>query len=177
MARRGKNGALNEREQRFVEEYIIDLNGAGAAARAGYSKKTARVRASQLLANANVAAAVDAALKARSERTKVTADRVLLEAQRLAFSDITQLFDEQGRFKRMSDWPEDARAAVAGIEFTKRNLTAGDGEQEDVVKVKHWDKSRPLEMLFKHLGLLTDKVDHSGEVAFRWLTDEESDEA
>jgi hypothetical protein len=42
---------------------------------------------------------------------------------------------------------------------TKRNLTAGDGQQEDVVKVKLWDKPKNLEMLSKHLGLLIERID------------------
>ena len=58
---------LNPRQQRFVDQYIIDLNGTQAAIRAGYSPRTANEQASRLLAHANVRAAVDA-------RTKVLAD-------------------------------------------------------------------------------------------------------
>lgn len=58
---------LNPRQQRFVDQYIIDLNGTQAAIRAGYSPRTANEQASRLLAHASVRAAVDA-------RTKVLAD-------------------------------------------------------------------------------------------------------
>ena len=43
---------LNPKQQRFVDEYLIDLNGKQAAIRAGYSEKTAEVQASRLLSNA-----------------------------------------------------------------------------------------------------------------------------
>ena len=52
----------------------------------------------------------------------------------------------------MKDWPRWAAAAVSSLEVTKRNLVVGDGEQEDVVKIRLWDKTRNLENLLKHLG-------------------------
>ena len=42
---------LSEQRQRFVDEYLIDLNGTQAAIRAGYSVKTAQEQASRLLSN------------------------------------------------------------------------------------------------------------------------------
>ena len=86
-------------------------------------------------------------------------DRALREAARLAYSDVRELFDEQGRLKPIKDLPDHIAAAVGSIEVLKRNLTAGDDQQEDVVKIRLWDKPKNLEMLFKHLGLLVDKLD------------------
>ncbi len=86
-------------------------------------------------------------------------DRALREAARLAYSDIRQLYDEKGRLKPMKDWPDDLAAAIGGVEFVRRNVEGGDGHQDDVIKIKAWDKPKALEMLFKHLGLLTEKLD------------------
>ena len=72
------------KRQRFVQEYIIDLNGTQAAIRAGYSARTANEQASRLLADASVRAAVDAGLKERSQRVQVTADDVARETWALA---------------------------------------------------------------------------------------------
>ena len=47
---------------------------------------------------------------------------------------------------------------MSSLEVTKRNLVVGDGEQEDVVKIRLWDKTRNLENLLKHLGLLKDQL-------------------
>lgn len=79
--------ALTEKQKRFVEEYIIDLNGAQAAIRAGYSPKTACCIASENLAKPAIQAALQQAIQERSKRTEVTADRVLEELAAVAFAD------------------------------------------------------------------------------------------
>ena len=84
----------------------------------------------------------------------VDPQRVLREAALIAYSDIRTLLDEQGQLLPASKWPDAVAAAVSGIEVTKRNLTAGDGAQEDVVKVKLWDKMKAIELLMRHLQLL-----------------------
>ncbi len=69
--------ALTAKQERFVAEYLIDLNATQAAIRAGYSEKTAEQQGSRLLSNAKVAAAIAEAQTKRSERTEVTQDYVL----------------------------------------------------------------------------------------------------
>src|SRR4051794_41809085 len=78
---------LNDRQACFVAEYLVDLNATQAAIRAGYSARTANEQAARLLANVSVAAAIAEAQAARSRRTEVTADRVMLELARVAFGD------------------------------------------------------------------------------------------
>ena len=71
---------LTPKRRRFVEEYLIDLNGAGAYVRAGYTAKNgnvAAVEASRLLSNPNIEVAIEEATAARSERTGITQDYVL----------------------------------------------------------------------------------------------------
>lgn len=99
-------------------------------------------------------------------------DRALREAARLAYADLRELFDEQGRMKPIKDWPDELAAAVGSVEVVKRNIDSGDGQTDDVIKLKVWDKPKALEMLFKHLGLLTERVDHQGEVRLRWMESE-----
>ena len=81
-------------------------------------------------------------------------DRTLREAARLAFSDVRELFDADGRLRAVKDWPDHIAAAVSSVEILKRNVTAGDGIQEDVHKVKLWDKPKNIEALMRHLKLL-----------------------
>ena len=61
---------LTPKQQRFVEEYLIDLNATQAAIRSGYSEKTAQERSSRLLSNVMVQAAIQEAQSKRAERTK-----------------------------------------------------------------------------------------------------------
>jgi len=86
-------------------------------------------------------------------------DRVLREAARLAYSDVRELFDEQGKLVPIRMWTDGAAAAVAGVEIVKRNVDSHDGKTDDVIKFKTWDKGRALELLFKHLGLIRERVD------------------
>ena len=82
---------LSPRAQRFVDEYLIDLNATQAAIRAGYSAATAQEQSSRLLSNVMVQQAVSAARKAQQERTQVEADKVVLEAWNIMTADPREL--------------------------------------------------------------------------------------
>lgn len=82
---------LNERQKRFVEEYLVDLNGAQAAIRAGYSAKTARHIAAENLAKPNIQAAIAEGRRKQQERTEISADRVLREAWNQVTADAREL--------------------------------------------------------------------------------------
>ena len=79
--------ALTPRQQRFVDEYLVDLNATQAAVRAGYSKRTAEQQGPRLLGNVGVAAAIAARMKVRSERLDIQADNVLQAIAKIAFAD------------------------------------------------------------------------------------------
>lgn len=95
-------------------------------------------------------------------------DRALREAAALSYSDVRQLFNAQGQLLPVKEWPDSIAAAVASVEVVKKNLTTGDDKVDDVIKIRLWDKPKPLEMLFKHLGLLVEKVEHRGSIAITW---------
>ena len=154
--------ALTGKQQRFVAEYLVDLNATQAAIRAGYSAKTAFQMGAENLRKPKIAALVAEAQSARAERTEVTQDRVLTELARIGFGDIRQLFDESGRLLRPEEWPDAAAAAVASIEVVTREV--GKGDVEHVAKIRAWDKPRALEMAGKHLGMFRERMDVSGEL-------------
>ena len=68
---------LTPKQQRFVEEYLIDLNATQSAIRAGYSEKTAQEQSSRLLSNVMIQEAVQKAKNKLSERTELTVDMVV----------------------------------------------------------------------------------------------------
>jgi phage terminase small subunit len=82
------------------------------------------------------------------------------------------LFDEQGNLRPIHSLPDDAAAMVGGIEVIKKNAAAGDGVIDTVHKVKVVDPVKALEMLAKHFGILTEKVEHSGALSITWQTSE-----
>ena len=75
---------LTPKQARFVQEYLIDLNAAQAAIRAGYSAKTARVIGHENLTKPDIAAAIKKAMAERAERTELTADWVVDELRKIA---------------------------------------------------------------------------------------------
>src|SRR3546814_19526090 len=120
---------LDARERRFVEEYLIDLDPKRAAEAAGYRATVAASKAYQWVSNGKVKPhvfeAIRAATEKREKRTEITADRVLQEIAKLAFSDLRACFDESGRLKRPEDLSDESAAALASIEVVTRNMGAG----------------------------------------------------
>ncbi|OBX06194.1 terminase small subunit [Gallibacterium genomosp. 3] len=72
---------LTDKQQRFIEEYLIDLNATQAAIRAGYSEKTARQIGNRMLTNVDIQEAIALAQNNRSQRTEITQDKVLTDLQ------------------------------------------------------------------------------------------------
>lgn len=155
---------MNDKQIRFVAEYLIDLNATKAAIRAGYSEQTARQQGSDLLSVPDIADAIAAGKAKQLAKAELTAARVLEEMRRLAFSDVRRLFDEAGNLKSVHTLDDDEAAAIASIEIVKKNLAAGDGQTDTVHKLKVWDKSKNLENLAKHFALLTEQVHHTGQL-------------
>jgi phage terminase small subunit len=161
---------LTNKQKRFVEEYLVDLNATQAAIRAGYSQRTAYAIGQENLKKPEIASAIQAAMDARSKRVEVRQDDVLRELVRIATCDIAQAFDEEGRLRPLHEIPEDVRRAIAGVETVERTLSAGqqgedDEEVEEVAvvqrvrKIKFWDKPKTLELLGRHLKMFTDKLE------------------
>lgn len=84
---------LTEKQKRFGDEYLIDLNGTQAAIRAGYSVKTAKAIAAENLTKPAVVAYIQAAMDARAERTQITQDQVLRRWHQIAFADANDLIE------------------------------------------------------------------------------------
>lgn len=140
---------LKPREQKLVEEYLVDLRGKEAAMRAGYRPSTAHC-SFKMLRRPHVAAAIAEAMAARARRTQITADRVLREYARIAFADIrsftTKETGGERSLKAVADLSDDEAAAVSEI----APVGKGNG-----VKLKLHDKKHALDAIARHLGLFT----------------------
>lgn len=152
---------LLPRHQRFVEEYLVDLNGFQAVIRAGYSANGAEVQAHRLLNNVRIAAAIETAKAQRATRVGVTQESVLTEMSLLANSSIEHYFvDELGNLKATPDAPAGAMRAVQSVKKTTR--FDKEGNLTIVVEFKLWDKPGPLKLMGRHTGLFPDKVEVTG---------------
>jgi phage terminase small subunit len=154
--------ALTAKQQRFVEEYLCDLNATQAALRAGYSAKTAHVIGHENLRKPEIRGAVDEAMKARSERVEVTADRVLEEYAKLAFVNMMDFIELQPDGYALIDLSRLTRDQAAAIqEFTTDEYVEGTGEDARKVKkikFKLVDKKSALDSCARHLGMFNDKL-------------------
>src|SRR4051794_17846978 len=152
---------LNERQARFVAEYLVDLNATQAAIRAGYSTATASQIGSRLLGNVKVAAAIAEAQAARSRRTEVTADRVVLELARVAFGDPRRVMSwglGGVKLRPSAELADEEAAIVAEVAET----TTKEGGS---LRVKTVDKLGALRLLGQHLGMFAEKVDMRATVS------------
>lgn len=146
---------LTARQARFVEEYLIDLNASQAAVRAGYTGDPNTV-GPRLLADVGVRSLVDKAIARRSESVGVTAERVLLELERLALFDIRKIFNSDGTLKRVIDLDDDTAAAIMSVEMVEIGT---DGQLAISKKFKAADKKGALELMMRHKGMLNDKLE------------------
>ncbi len=158
---------LTNKQQRFCEEYLIDLNATQSAIRAGYSKKTAYIIGHENLNKPNIEKYITKLMKKREDRTEITADMVIKELALLAFSDTGNLF-ENNSLKHISDLPSDVTRTLQ--EVTSRVERTGSGEDTeyaDIIKVKSYDKKGALDSLGKHFGIFEkDNNQTKTEIAF-----------
>lgn len=89
---------LTEKQKRFVDEYLIDLNATQAAIRAGYSEKSASRIAVELLNKTQVSDALQKAIGERSQRTEITQDRVVDELGKVAFAEAADYTDAELKY-------------------------------------------------------------------------------
>lgn len=159
---------LTDKQQAFVNEYLVDLNATQAATRAGYSEKTAQQVGSENLSKPVIAEAIQKAFADRAERTQLTADRILAEIMKLAFINPKHLYDDEGNLKPIHELSDDVACAIAAVDVGETKVALGKEDdsviQTCVKKIKFWDKRASLELLGKHLKLFTDKVEHTGNI-------------
>lgn len=153
---------LTPRRAAFVQEYLIDNNGAAAAVRAGFASASASQEAARLLADVNVAAHVARAQAQRASRVGVTQDSVLHEMSMLANSSIEHYeVDFAGNLRPAAGAPDGAMRAVQSVKKTMR--IDKDDNMTVVVEFKLWDKPSTLKLMGRHIGLFPDRMEHTGK--------------
>ena len=162
---------LTPKQELFCQEYLVDLNATKAAERAKYSKKTAYSQGQRLLKNVEIQKRIAELKEKREERTKVTQDRVVKELALLGFSDLSNYIDIDSdtgaiRAKGFEDMPGETSRALQSIQEDRVIKEDAGGEKTtvyDKVKFKMHDKIRALEILARHLGMLVERHEVTGE--------------
>lgn len=178
---------MTERQKRFCNEYLIDLNVTQAAIRAGYTPKYANKKAYELLDKSEIKEYLDKKMKNREQRTEITQDKVVNELAAIAFSNASDFFkvidktvtvggsivlDDEGNPRTYKD-----------VEFVNtdklseanKKVISSIKQGSNGLEIKLNDKLKALELLGKHLGMFKDKVELSGNVnnPFEGITTEQ----
>jgi len=144
---------LTPKQTRFVAEFLIDLNAAGAARRAGFTGKRSDQAGYELLT------AIAFGKARQLDTAELSAARVLEELRRLAFVNVRDFFDPVTKdAKHPTELTNEQGACLAGFEVLIKNAKAGDGITDTIHKFKLWDKVHSLELLAKHFELLVERV-------------------
>ena len=166
---------LTAKQQRFCDEYLIDLNATQAAIRAGYSEKNADKIGHELLGKTRVSEYIAERKADRIERTEITQDMVLRELANIAFSnaaDYASVIEKQAMVEVEGNMIPvlDENGDPVMYRTVEPTLTEDLTEEQkralavikkgrDGFEVKPYDKVRALELLGKHLGMWTEKVE------------------
>ena len=163
---------LTPKQEMFCKEYLIDLNATQAAIRAGYSEKTARSVGQENLTKPDIQERVQQLMEERSNRVQLEADEVMWELKNILQADLAnyiEINEDTGaiRARGFDDMPEGASRAIQSIEEDRIIREDNDGKQttvHDKFKFRLYNKERMIELAMKHLGMLNDKLELSGEV-------------
>jgi len=161
---------LTIKGKRFVDEYLIDLNGTQAAIRAGYSPRTANEQAARLLANVSIQAYLQIRRENLQQSTEITQERVLKEFARIAFFQPKKLFDSQGKLLPIHLIDPDTSAMIAGFDIVSPSKDQASDEDNgsatghQVVKIKFNSRQAALDSIARHLGLYHDEVEVKGSL-------------
>lgn len=127
---------LNDRQRRFADEYLIDLNAERAAIRAGYSKRYARGNAYKLVANECIKEYIKKRMDEKEKELIADQDEVL--------KYLTSVL----------------RGESLSTEIVVEGLGNGVSEARTMdKKPSEKDKLKAAELLGKRYGLYTDKVE------------------
>jgi phage terminase small subunit len=160
MASKSRN-KLTPKQEMFCREYLIDLNATQAAIRAGYSSKTAGQIGERLLKKVETQHRIQELQAKRSEKTDITAERVLSEYAKLAFTDLPGIVTFNGVSMSVADFdtltPEQ-RACIKKFRVkTETKMIAGNPTPVDVVEVELHSKQAALDSIAKHLGMFVER--------------------
>lgn len=141
---------LNERQIKFCEEYVYDWNGARAARAAGYSEKTAKEMAYELLTKPHIQAHIEFLKTDTARLAGVSILRNVEELRNIAYSSIAHMHNQWISLTDFEELTDEQKRAIESIE-TKTVITES-GKQIEYVKIKLHSKIKAMELMNKMLG-------------------------
>ena len=144
---------LTPKEQRFCDEYIVDLNATQAAIRAGYSRHTARSIGSENLTKPAIIFQIESEKRERAIKTGIDAAWVVTRLANEVEADLNDIYDADGALLPVSEWPLIWRQGLITC-IDVEIIEGPDGTQMGVVKkIKISDRIKRIEMIGRHVSV------------------------
>jgi len=148
---------LSDKQAKFVEEYLVDLNATQAAIRAGYSAKNANKIGPENLVKLGIQEAISKYREHIAKESDVTPEKIISEYAKIAFLDPRRFYDDDGHLIPVQNLPAEVAATLTGLEI---NVL---GNDEHLKKIKWSDKKSALDSLARTFGMFVDKTQLSGK--------------
>ena len=146
---------LTPKQRQFINEYLVDFNATKAAARAGYSAKTAYSQGQRLLKNVEIQEALVQRRQEIFDANDLTPEKVVAELVKVAFASMST-YTSWGplgvKLVASNELPEGAAAAVAEV-------TESISEKSYNLRFKLHDKAASLDKILKYLQWKQETVD------------------
>jgi len=163
--------SLTNKQNKFCQEYIIDLNATQAAIRAGYSKNTARIIGSENLTKPDIQQKLAELQAETAKRNEVNVDMIIVELKELGFSNIAD-FMYDGKMLPLAEVEKDRLKAVSQVKLTR---TSNDDSERETIEFKFYDKLSALDKLARHLGFYEKDHQQQGGFNFESFSNDELD--
>jgi phage terminase small subunit len=152
---------LTAKEENFCLAILRGANSSDAYRSAyGAAKQkptTINRNAKRLMDKTKIRARIDELRAPILEKIELTAERTLQEIGKIAFSNIREVFDENGRLLPIHMMSEAATASISSIKVSTKAVPGSDPvEVEHISELRFWDKNSSLEKLGKHLKLFNE---------------------
>lgn len=151
---------LTVMQEAYAQEYVkCPENQTQAAINAGFSPKSAHVKASTMMRDERIQKRIAELMEERNKRLRVSADYVLLRLVEIDQMDVIDILNDDMSIKPVSEWPKVWRQYLTGFELA--DMFEGRGDEKELVgilkKIKWPDKVKNLELIGKHVDVMAFK--------------------
>lgn len=160
-------GRLTQKQENFCLAYI-ETGNASEAYRRAYNadcmkSETVNVKASQLLKQDKIRVRLEELQEQAEKKAIVTKEYVLQKMVDIAEMDVKDILNDDMSFRPVGEWPKTWCQFLSGVDIIE--LQSNDDVARIIKKIKWPDKVKNLELIGKHLGMFTDKLEVKGSVS------------
>ncbi|EAM1386822.1 terminase small subunit [Salmonella enterica] len=150
---------LTAMQEAYAQEWIkCPENQTQAAINAGFSPKTAAVKASVMMRDERIQKRIAELMEERNKRLRVSADYVLLRLVEIDQMDVLDILNDDGSLKPISQWPKIWRTTLSGFDLSSTIINMNEDAIENILKKIKWpDKVKNLELIGKHVDVMAFK--------------------